>query len=101
MVLTLCWFGMQIPALAHGDMDHILGTVTKIDGSVISVEKNGTTTQVLLTPSTTYETNGVVGKQEDLRVGDRVVIHAMKMNGREVAHEVRLVHATAQSTVQK
>jgi hypothetical protein len=90
VAIALLTFG--VPVFAHGDMDHVMGTVTKIVGNVVTVEKDGKTTDVALAPFTTYEVNGAAGKQSDLTVGDRVVIHAMKMDGKETAHSVRLVH---------
>ena len=80
-------------AWPHGGMEHILGTVVKINGNIVSVEKDGKTTEVELSSSTTFEYGGHAGKSGDLRVGDRVVIHAAKVNGKEVAHEVRFTHA--------
>jgi hypothetical protein len=80
------------PLYAHGNMDHILGTVSKIAGNVVTVAKDSKSTDVTLTATTTYEVNGAAGKQSDLKVGDRVVIHAVKKDGKEVAHEVRLAH---------
>jgi hypothetical protein len=38
------------------------------------------------------KTNGKPGTQADLKVDDRVVIHATKINNVETAHEVRLAH---------
>ena len=73
-----------IPAFAHGNMDHIIGTVTTINGKIVTVEKDGV--------STTWEANGKPGTQADLKVGDRVVIHATKINNVETAHDVRLAH---------
>jgi hypothetical protein len=81
-----------IPAFAHGNMDHVIGTVTKIDGSIVTVVKDGMSTQVALIATTAWETNGKPGTQADLKVGDRVVIHATKVNNVETAHEVRLAH---------
>jgi hypothetical protein len=89
---VLLLLATSIAAFAHGNMDHILGKVKSILGDVVTVENHGDTTEVLLVPATTYETNGKPGKQKDLKVGDRVVIHAMKIKGQETAHEVRLVH---------
>jgi hypothetical protein len=94
-ILTIAAFALltlNLPAFAHGNMDHILGTVTKIVGNVVTVEKDGKSTDVVLANSTSYEFGGKAGTQSDLKVGDRVVIHAMKMDGKETAHEVRLVH---------
>jgi uncharacterized protein (DUF2147 family) len=83
---------LAIPALAHGNMDHVLGTVTKISGNVVTIEKDGKSTEVVLASTTEFIVNDKPGKAADLRVGDRVVIHAMKMQGKETAHEVKLVH---------
>ncbi len=88
----LLFLTIYIPASAHGNMDHILGKVKSVVGNLVAVEKDGKTTEVLLATTTTYEINGKPGKQADLKVGDRVVIHATKMNGKEIAHEVRLAH---------
>jgi hypothetical protein len=49
-------------------------------------------TQVALVATTTWEANGKPGTQADLKVGDRVVIHATKINNVETAHDVRLAH---------
>ena len=81
-----------IPVFAHGNMDHIIGTVTRINGNIVIVEKDGVSTQVALIASTAWETDGKPGTLADLRVGDRVVIHATKVNNVETAHEVRLAH---------
>lgn len=83
---------LSFPAFAHGNMDHILGTVTKIAGNIVTVEKDGKTTDVVLESTTTFESGTAAAKQADLKVGDRVVIHAVKKDGKEVAHEVRLAH---------
>jgi hypothetical protein len=91
-LLAVALLVLSIPTFAHGNMDHILGTVTSIAGNVITVEKDGKLTEILLATFTTYETNGQPGKQGDLRVGDRVVIHATKMNDKETAHTIRLAH---------
>jgi hypothetical protein len=92
-ILALGILTIAIPAFAHGNMDHILGTVKSIAGDVVTVEKDGKITEVLLAADTTYETNGQAAKQADLKVGDRVVIHAVKVSGKETAHEVRFAHA--------
>jgi ribosomal protein S1 len=92
-IFAILLLSMQMAVYAHGNMDHVLGTVKSIAGNTITVEKDGTTTEVVLTATTTWEFNGQPGKQADLKVGDRVVIHALKVNGKETAHEVRYAHA--------
>ncbi len=91
-IAAVLLFAFAIPAFAHGNMDHVIGTVTKIDGNIVTVVKDGVSTQVALIASTTWEVSGKPGIQADLKVGDRVVIHATKVNNVETAHEVRLAH---------
>jgi hypothetical protein len=86
LVLSLA----AVPAVwAHGNMDHILGIVVKVKGDTLTIQRDGQTMEVLLKDSTKYEDTGSVGKKEDLRVGDRVAIHAQKIGGKEIAEEVR------------
>jgi len=93
-ILKLAVFALALPLpmLAHGNMDHILGTVTKIAGTTISVSTDSGVTEVLYNDKTTWEEGGKSSSASALHVGDRVVIHAMKMEGKEIAHEVRLSH---------
>jgi hypothetical protein len=91
-ILAIAILSLGAFAFAHGNMDHILGIVKGIAGNVVTVEKDGKSTEVLLADSTTWETGGQAAKQADLRVGDRVVIHAVKVNGKETAHDVRFAH---------
>jgi hypothetical protein len=92
LFIAICILLTASAASAHGNMDHILGTVVKIAGSVISVEKEGTITEVQLAATTQYEEAGHASSASNLKVGDRVVIHAAKEDGKEVAHEVRFSH---------
>ena len=90
--IGLLTLALASTAFAHGNMDHILGTVTKISGNVVTVEKDNQTTDVVINDSTTWEEAGKASKSAALKVGDRVVIHAVKVEGKEVAHDVRFVH---------
>ena len=65
-------------ANAHGDKVHVLGTIEKINGDVLSIKTGaGKSVDVKLAASTTYQTSdGKPGKQSDLAVGQRVAIHA-------------------------
>lgn len=82
----------QLPAYAHGDMDHILGTVLSIEGDLVTVMTDGKGSIVYLKPFTRYERAGKVSGRAELHVGDRVVIHAKKKDNHEEAYEVRLMH---------
>lgn len=90
---------MALPAmlLAHGGFEHVTGFVKAVDATSVTVEtiKHEMVT-VLLTPQTDILKSGVKAKMADLKVGDRVAIHAMKnKDGKLEAHEVAFGPAKA------
>ena len=77
-------------AFAHGNEEHVMGTVAKISSNSITVQTtNNETKEVAVTDKTTFENAGAPAKLDDLKVGDRVVIHADKQGNKLVAHTVR------------
>ena len=78
---------------AHGDAEHVMGTISAIQGDHVTVKlQDGKTQTVMLDKSTKYFSGEKKAKKEDVKVGARVVIDAkmdtkMKML---VASEVRL-----------
>jgi hypothetical protein len=88
-VVTLL-FALSLMALAHGNEKHVMGKVTNISDSSITVE---TTAQKAVTvevsDKTKFEKSGAAATLKDLKVGDKVVIHADVSGDKLVAHEVR------------
>jgi ribosomal protein L2 len=78
-------------AWAHEHQQHVMGTVTKIEGSSISVKAEKT---VAVVEGTKFVKNGAAVTQKDIKVGDRVVIHAMPMGDMLHATEVKIGEAT-------
>lgn len=77
-------------AFAHGGDQHIMGVVKSISKTSIAVQTaNHETKDVTITDKTTFENAGAPAKADDLKVGDRVVIHAVKDGNKLVAHTVR------------
>ena len=77
-------------ALAHGDYTHVMGTVTKIADTEVTVETTDKqVTVVKIASTTTFLKSGAAATLKDLKVGDRVVIHAKPVGTDLVAHEVR------------
>ncbi len=78
-------------AYAHNGMEHVMGTVVSTTNSSITVKtKDGNTQTVQVDASTKYiQMNKAVALQ-DVKAGDRVVIHAAKKEGKLVAAEVSL-----------
>lgn len=76
-------------AFAHGTDKHVLGTVTKITGTEITVETQNKEVQVVkIAPDTSFVKSGASATLKDLKVGDRVVIHAKPVGSDWIAHEV-------------
>jgi len=83
---------------AHGGMIHVMGTVTGVtDHSVTVQTTDNKTVEVLLADSTTFVNGSKPAERKDLKVGDRVVIHAVKVKDSLQAHEVRFGAAPASS----
>jgi Cu/Ag efflux protein CusF len=82
--------------MAHDGMEDIQGTVQKVDAKSVSVKTTkGKMMDVKLDASTEFTRGKAEAKQTDLQAGDKVVIHAMEMNGALTAHLVQLPAAKA------
>ena len=78
-------------AYAHNGMIHVLGTVTAINESSISVrETDGKMQTVALTSETKYLRGETVVTPHDIKVGDHVVIHATGKVDHLAAAEVKV-----------
>ncbi|MFY9731655.1 MAG: DUF5666 domain-containing protein [Candidatus Acidiferrales bacterium] len=87
-LLAIISFAMV--AFAHGSDKHVLGTVTKITDTEITVETQTKEVQLVkIAPDTSFVKNGASATLKDLKVGDRVVIHAKPVGSDLIAHEVR------------
>ena len=77
-----------VVAYAHGDKEHIQGTVTQISAKSITVQlANKTTKTVTVQADTAFKKSGKRATLQDLQVGDRVVIDVAK--GKLEAEEVQ------------
>lgn len=92
--VTILMLLLAVLAFGHGDKVHVLGTVTKVSASSITVTAaDGKSTEVKLVASTVYILHNVNADQPakagDVRVGDLVVIHATPKNEVLEANEVK------------
>jgi Cu/Ag efflux protein CusF len=77
-------------AFAHGKEQHVIRTVTAMTGDSVTVQTKAKDSVIVYTMTDTkYEKSGAAASMKDLKVGDRVVIHAAKMNDKLMATEVR------------
>jgi hypothetical protein len=87
--ILIC-LAFSLVSFAHGTDKHVLGTVTKITDSEITVQgQDGQLQVVKIAPETSFVKSGASASIKDLKVGDRVVIHAKAVGNDLIAHEVR------------
>jgi ribosomal protein S1 len=79
MATVLAFLAAGAIALAHGDNDHVRGTITQISAQGITIQTTAKATRTLaLNDKTTFEKSGHKATLADLKVGDRVVVDVPK-----------------------
>ena len=74
---------LAVPVFAHGDNDHVRGTVTAITAQSIVVKTTGTAPRTLtLDAKTVFMSGGKTAHAADVKVGDRVVVDVPKKTER-------------------
>ncbi len=87
---------LPVLAIAHGGLEHVRGVVAKVsDQSVTVTTAAGKTVEVLLDAQTTYARADKPIQKSDLKVGDRVVIHAAEKGTTLTAHTVEVGVSTS------
>ena len=77
-------------ALAHGGHKHLKGTVKAISERSITIDTvEKTEAKVQVDDATTFEQGDTKATLKDLKVGERVVVHAMKRGDALVASDVK------------
>ncbi len=90
-----------LPAIvsAHGGEEHVTGTVTSVSDTSVTVKTTaGKTVEVGFDAKTTYARAKQSIQKTDIKVGDRIVIHAVEVNEKLVAHTVELGAAIAKAS---
>jgi len=68
---------LSAAAFAHGGAEHVIGVLRGINSTSITVEDaKHKMIVVLLRPTTEVKKSGVIVKIGDLKIGERVVVHA-------------------------
>ena len=90
---------IALPAFAHGDKKHVIGTIEKITADTVTVKTaDGKSVEVKLTATTVYVTKGgKPAKFADVAAGQRAVIHATPKGAELIADEVKFAAAPAAS----
>ena len=80
---------------AHGNEQHVIGTVAKLGTNSITVKTTaGKLVEVAVTPESRLSRAGQKIELTDVKVGDRIVIHASKKDNRLEATTIQLGSAT-------
>ena len=91
-VCTVVFFHALV--FAHGNETHVMGTVAALDAQHVVVKtKDGETTSILLHKETKYHKGKAAATGADLKVGDRVVVHATGKGDTLTASEIRFASA--------
>jgi hypothetical protein len=86
-------------ASAHGGEEHVIGAVTKVSATSVTVKTtDGKTVDVVFDSKTTYSRANQPIQKTDIKVGDRIVIHAEEVNEKLVAHTVEIGAVAAAKT---
>ena len=79
------------PVFAHGNEQHVMGMVTAVAENSITVEtKDHQKVMVSVVAETKFMKGTAPATIKDVKVGDRVVIHAAKREDQLQAHTVRI-----------
>jgi ribosomal protein S1 len=82
-------FALSFMALPHGKEKHVMGTVTSISDSSITVETTAKkSVSIDVSDNTKFRKSGSPATLKDLKVGDKVVVHADVSGDKLVANEV-------------
>ncbi len=90
VVLLLAVVALTGSLFAHGNEKHVLGVVKSVGADSVTVETASHQTQtVQVTAETKFVKSGAPSSLSDLKVGDKVVIHAKPSGNKLEATEVK------------
>ena len=93
LVLTLLLSSL---VLAHGNLEHVLGTVVEITDHSVSVKtSDGSIKVVAFDAETKFLKGASPATAKDIKIGTRVVIHAHKNGDKLHAAEIKIGTNTA------
>jgi hypothetical protein len=82
---------MVLPAHAHGNFEHILGTIKAVHEDSVTVETPAHEIRTVnFTEKTAFRQGVHAVTWKELQPGQKVVIHAKKVSGSLQAHEVKI-----------
>jgi hypothetical protein len=96
MAASLAFAFLPAIMMAHGGEEHVTGTVAKVSDSAVSVKTTaGKSVEVGFDAKITFTRVKQPIAKTDIKVGDRVVIHAKEVNEKLIANTVEIGAAPA------
>ncbi len=91
---------MKKPAESAGEEEHLMGVVTRFEAATLTVIlEKGSSAIILLDGNTAFERGDEKASAKGIRVGERIVVHAVPQNGKWLARVVKLAPATPKNKV--
>ena len=89
--VTILLLLMATILYAHGNEQHVMGTVTNITATAITVKtQDGNSVEVFVGQDTKFMRGGQPISAKDVKQGDRIVIHANKKGEKLTATTVAI-----------
>ena len=89
--VTILLVFMAAVLYAHGNQQHVIGTVTNVAATAITVKtQDGDSVEVLIAQETKFMRGGQPISAKDVKQGDRIVIHANKKGEKLAATTVAI-----------
>jgi hypothetical protein len=86
-----CLLVVSLIAIAHGGLQHVIGTVVKVSDASVSVKTPaGKTVEVGFDDKTIYSRAKSPIEKGSIKPGDRIVIHAAEIKEKLVARTVEI-----------
>jgi hypothetical protein len=82
--------GLGIPAAAHEGFEHVIGTVARVSGSVLTVKTARGNVDVKLDAKTEVSRGDQKVQVSDLKPGLRVVVDIPEDSKEKIAHSVKV-----------
>ena len=96
--VSLIMLALAAQLAAHGGFDHLIGTVVKVENSVLTVKTAKGNVDVRLNEKTEITRNDQKAEAADLKPGTRVVVDVPEGSKDKVAHSVKLGVSGANDT---
>ena len=87
---TAILVALALPALAHGGFDHVIGTIAKVENSVLTVKTAKGNVDVKLDDKTELTKDDKKAEAADLKLGARVIVDVPEGSKDMLAHSVKI-----------